>query len=147
MLGILVLGLSTFGGMGCALLSSSDSSSGSSNSISSIPESISDSSESSAWSSGDDDDNAAVRQDVRTYTALFTETDGDVDAYLSGVGAVCERHAVSRWQADPGIQRAIGEGLAQSGWTDTRVSEFAAGVVSDDPAALATILAATEAVR
>ena len=140
-----MLGFSAANGFGCALLSSS---SDSSDSASSISESFSDSSSSSNSSSDDEDaEDAALRQDVRTYTALFTETEGDVDAYLSGIGAVCERHAVSRWQADAGIQRAIGEGLAQSGWAKSRMSEFAARVAGDDLVALATMRAATEAVR
>ena len=65
----------------------------------SISESISDS---SASSSGGDD-SAALREDLRSYTALYARTGGEIDAYLRGVGELCARHSLVNWQESPEV--------------------------------------------
>ena len=84
-LAALTMGLSA----GCAALSSSNCFSESSGSVSSISESVTDSSASSSSSSGSDR-SAALERDVGTYTALYVESGGEVDAFVRGI-SLCQR--------------------------------------------------------
>lgn len=119
--------------MGCAALSSVNSISDSSGSASSLSESVSDSGSSLSNSSSAAGRQAALERDVRTYTALFSDSGADVEAYLRGVGALCEAYSVSRWEAEPAVTRAMALGLADSRLSVEQIERFADVVSAGDP--------------
>lgn len=131
---------------GCAVFSSSSTSSESSGSASSISDSFSDSSDSSSSSSGGDE-GAALERDVSTYTALYTESGGDVDGYVRGIGDLCEQYAVSDWQRDPAVLGGIARGLADSRLADTEVGTLVAAISGDDAELRESLWAAIVALR
>lgn len=141
-LAAMTMGLSA----GCAVFSSSSTSSESSGSASSISESFSDSSDSSSSSSGGDE-SSALERDVSTYTALYTESGGDLDAYVRGIGALCEQYGVSDWQRDSAVRRGIAQGLAHSRLADTEIGTLVAGISGDDAELRESLWAAIVALR
>lgn len=119
--------------LGCnAALSSSTSASQGVGSVSSVSGRLADAGSSLASSSSAGEEAAALERDVTTYTALFTETGADVNAYLRGVGALCETYAVLDWERDPAVRRGIARGLARSRLSQDEVARFVSRVSGDD---------------
>lgn len=119
--------------LGCsAVLASSDSASQGMGSVSSVSESLADSGSSLSSSSSEGEEAAALERDVSSYTALFSDSGGDVSAYLRGVGALCATYAVTDWERDPAVRRGIARGLARSRLTESEIDRFAARVSGGD---------------
>lgn len=141
-----VLGIGT--SLGCtAALTSSNSASQGMGSVSSVSEQIADSGSSMSSSSSEGEEAAALEQDVSTYTALFSETGADVNAYLRGVGALAESYAVSDWERDPAVTRGIARGLARSRLSDQEIGRFIERIAGDDARMQDSLRAATVALR
>lgn len=146
---MLVLGMGLGGAsLGCnAALSSSTSASTGMGSVSSVSEQLADSGSSMSSSSSAGEEAAALERDVSTYTALFSETGADVNAYLRGVGALAERYAVSDWERDPAVTRGIARGLAGSRLSDDEIGRFIERVAGNDAEMQSHLHAATVALR
>lgn len=121
---------------GCAIFSSSNSISESSGSVSSVSESFTTSSRSSTSSSSSlgSEESAALQRDVETTIALASESGGDADAVLRDVGSLCERYALTDWEAEPAVTTGIARGLAAAGVPAPEVARFARRVAGPDPA-------------
>lgn len=130
----------TVGLSACQTLSSLSTSSNSVNSISESSGSVSSLSESltgsatSSTSSLGGEESAALERDVETATALFTENGGDADAVMRGVGALCERYALTDWETEPAVRRGLARGLAASGLPADEVARFAEQMSGPEPA-------------
>ena len=126
---------------GCALLNSFSDSSGS---VSSISESVSDS---SASSSGGDSAWHRIENDVKQYTARAVRPNVDVDEYLRGVAAVCERQGVTNWEEHDAVYRGMGAGLAATSLDEAHALRFAGAVTGWDDARVAMVREAFAAAR
>jgi hypothetical protein len=116
-------------------------------SVSSVSESLADSGSSLASSSSEGEEAAALERDVSTYTVLFSDSGADVDAYLRGVGALCESYAVSDWEGEPAVRRGIAQGLARSRLSEREIDRFIERVAGDDAQMHDSLRAAAVALR
>jgi len=69
---------------------------------------------------------------VSVYTTLFTDSGADVNAYLRGVGALCETYAVTDWEREPNVARGIARGLTRSRLSAREVDVFIERVSGGD---------------
>lgn len=118
---------------GCAALSSSGSVSNSSDSVSNLSGSIQESSASSSSSLGGHE-SAALERDIETATVVASEGGGDADAVLRGVSDLCQRYALTDWEAEPAVRSGIARGLAASGVPPRAVERFERRVTGPEPA-------------
>src|SRR2546428_14118618 len=86
--------------VGCSLSTSSRSSSDSS-----------DSSESSSRSSTSEERQSRYREDVRSYTAAYVRSGGQLDAFEKELGELARRHGLTNWEDDQTTYVGVGAGL------------------------------------
>ena len=89
----------------------SASSKGSANSS----ESSSDSSASSSRSSSPESAETQYKSDVREYTAAYTKSGGQFDAFRRGIGDIAKKHNITNWEDNPATYEGIGAGAGGSG--------------------------------
>jgi len=89
--------------VGCSLSTSSRSSSDSS-----------DSSESSSRSSTSKERHSRYREDVRSYTAAYVRSGGQIDAFEKELGDLARSHGLTNWEDDQTTYVGIGEGLGDA---------------------------------
>jgi hypothetical protein len=96
---------------GCFILeSASNSASAVLNSASRSVESISD----SVTGGG----HASYRQDVKAYACAFAVRGGDERDFLRGLSRVASRYGITRWEEEPQVLLAAGQGLREGGLDD-----------------------------
>jgi hypothetical protein len=114
---------------GCeSLTSPSDWVVGSSNAIAGSIQAISRSS-----GTGGAGAHAGYRRDVRAWAAEVARTGGSQDELLSGIGRIAESHGVTHWEAVPDTLTALGEGLADAGWTPAQMEHLRGELAGAQP--------------
>jgi hypothetical protein len=92
-------------------------------SISASSESISKSVSSPFKSSSDSSSGgpeSAYFDEVRSYTAGFATSAGDVTNFRRGIGSIAERRGIHDWEDDDATCKAIGQGLKQAQLTQEK---------------------------
>jgi hypothetical protein len=114
---------------GCGSLTSpSEWVAGSSNAIAGSIQAISRSSGSGGGSS-----HLAYRRDVRVWAAEVARNGGSQDELLRGIGRIAESHGVTHWEAVPDTLSALGEGLADAGWTPAQMEQLRGELAGAQP--------------
>ena len=114
---------------GCGSLTSpSEWLAGSSNAIAGSIQAISRSS-----GSGGAGAQLAYRRDVRVWTEEIARSGGSQDELLRGIGRIAESHGVTHWEAVPDTLSAIGEGLADAGWTSGQMEQLRGQLAGAQP--------------
>jgi hypothetical protein len=75
----------------------------------------------------------AYRRDVRAWAAEVAERGRSQEEFLRGIGRIAESHGLTDWQAEPATFTAIGEGLADAGWTPEQMERLRAGLGGAQP--------------
>jgi hypothetical protein len=101
---------------------------GSSNAIAGSIQAISRSSGSGGGSS-----HLAYRRDVRVWAAEVARNGGSQDELLRGIGRIAESHGVTHWEAVPDTLSALGEGLADAGWTPAQMEQLRGELAGAQP--------------
>jgi hypothetical protein len=97
-------------------------------------ESSSDSSASSSRSSSPESAETQYKSDVREYTAAYTKTGGQFDAFRRGIGDIAKKHNITNWEDNPATYEGIGEGLGEAGATDLQLKAYMDGLAGQDAA-------------
>lgn len=116
------------------ILTQACSFSASSKSSSESSESSSDSSASSSRSSSPESAETQYKSDVREYTAAYTKTGGQFDAFRRGIGDIAKKHNITNWEDNPATYEGIGEGLGEAGATDLQLKAYMDGLAGQDAA-------------
>ena len=96
--------------------------------------SSSDSSASSSRSSSPESAETQYKSDVREYTAAYTKTGGQFDAFRRGIGDIAKKHNITNWEDNPATYEGIGEGLGEAGATDLQLKAYMDGLAGQDAA-------------
>jgi len=75
----------------------------------------------------------AYRRDVREWTAEVAQSGASQDELLRGIGRIAESYGLTHWEAEPDTLLAIGQGLADAGWTPERMEQLRAELTSAEP--------------
>ena len=105
-------------GLACSISHSSES----------ISTSVSSPFKSSSGSSSGGESDTAYLGEVRSYTAGFAASGGDVTAFRRGIGAIAERRGLHDWEDDDATCKAIGEGLKRAGLTQDKAQALLGNV-------------------
>lgn len=97
-------------------------------------ESSSDSSASSSRSSSPESAETQYKSDVREYTAAYTKSGGQFDAFRRGIGDIAKKHNITNWEDNPATYEGIGEGLGEAGATDLQLKAYMDGLAGQDAA-------------
>ena len=110
---------------GCkAVIASSDSASGGLSSASRVSEVLVDAASSVSSSSSGGPRAVGLERDVRTFTTLYLERGGSLDAFRRGLGRLCAEHGVRHWERDPGVRRGIEAGIGRTGLSRAQRMRF-----------------------
>ncbi len=103
-----------------------------SDSFSDSSKSFSDSSASLSKSSSPDDSKSAYRHDIREYTAAYTKSGGQFDAFQKKLGELAKKHDVTNWEDELATYRGVGEGLGQGAVSQTQLATYMDGLARSD---------------
>ena len=130
---VLILALLLF--VGCSLSTSSRSVSDSSDSS----ESSSRSSASSSRSSTSGERRSQYREDVRSYTAAYVRSGGQLDAFQTELGELARSHGLTNWEEDEATYVGIGEGLGDAAVGTAQLEMYKTSFSRSDPFKLQAI--------
>ncbi|MEM7409830.1 MAG: hypothetical protein AAF430_06330 [Myxococcota bacterium] len=106
------------------MIASSDSASGGLSSASRVSEILLEAGSSASSSSSGGPRAVGLERDVRTFTALYLEHGGSLDAFRRELGRLCAEHGVRHWEQDPAVRRGVEAGLARSALTPPQRARF-----------------------
>ena len=108
--------------VGCSLSTSSRSASDSS-----------DSSESSSRSSTSKERQSRYREDVRSYTAAYVRSGGELDAFERELGDLARSHGLTNWEDDQTTYVGVGEGLGDAAVGEAELETYKTSLSRSDP--------------
>jgi hypothetical protein len=74
----------------------------------------------------------AYRGDIRSYVAVSSHSNSDVEEIQSGLAAIGEKHGITDWEADMVTYTGIGEGLAQAKESQQKVDDYKSCLAQGD---------------
>ena len=87
----------------------------------------------------DRDQQESYREDVREYTYVYVDADGELPDFEGGLGEIAQRHGVANWYASDATYLAIGAGLAQAQVSSSDLDDFKRTLGRSDPGKMAEI--------